>query len=259
MSDARPSNMRLGSLRKSKSSSHSRLRQFNRLTNSSCRLDILFNINRVYNLVWIVFSAVSVELILIWNHSTEVLGPNGNISYPAQLLPMMIGALSFIRICWIVIYRWLYPEPDCCDENEIPAGRSTKSNGVPSVTPNAGLGLISSPPLDSAAAGTGQDYGQSITHHRSLATRYLVAYLPWLSQFEFWKNPKGHRKLRNSLEEDGHNYRDSPLTDIRTSYKSVQGADEREQNVPNSADTSPMIDMKSPTSLNSSPMMRFRS
>lgn len=83
--------------------------------------------------------------------------------------------------------------------------------------------------------------------------RYLVAYLPWLSQFQFWKNPKGHGKLQSSPEEDGRNYRDSPLTDIRTSYKSVESDDV------DGRGTSPMIDMKSPTSLNSSPMMNFKS
>lgn len=83
--------------------------------------------------------------------------------------------------------------------------------------------------------------------------RYLVAYLPWLSQFQFWKNPKGHRKLQSSLEEHGRNYRDSPLTEMRTSYKSVEGDDVDRQGI------SPMIDMKSPTSVNSSPMMKFRS
>jgi hypothetical protein len=171
---------------------------------------------------------------------------------------MMIGALSFLRICWILFQRWLNPEPDCCDENEIPSGKLTKSNEAPSATPNPGLGLFSSPLPGDAAAGTGQDYDQSITRHRSPVMRYLVAYLPWLSQFEFWKSPAGHRKLQNSLGEDGHNYRDSPLTDIRTSYKSVEEVDEG-KNVPNSTGTSPMIDMKSPTSVNSSPMMRFRS
>jgi hypothetical protein len=172
---------------------------------------------------------------------------------------MMIGALSFLRICWILFQRWLNPEPDCCDENEIPNGSLAKSNGVPSATPNAGLGLVSSPPLDGTATGTGQDCDQSITRHRSFAMRYLVAYLPWLSQFEFWKNPKGHRKLRTSPEEDGRNYHDSPLTDIRTSYKSVEQADIGEKDGLDSANTSPMIDMKSPTSVNSSPMMNFKS
>jgi hypothetical protein len=183
-----------------------------------------------------------------------VIGPNGTISYPAQLLPMIIGALSFIRICWILFQKWLNPEPDCCDENETPAGTLTESKGVPPATPNAGLGLLASPPLDSAVTGTRQDYDQHITHRRSLAMRYLVAYLPWLSQFEFWKNPKGHRKLQHSAEEDGRNYRDSTLTDVRASYKSVDVNEGK-----HSADTSPMIDMRSPTSVNSSPMMKFKS
>ena len=83
--------------------------------------------------------------------------------------------------------------------------------------------------------------------------RYLVAYLPWLSQFQFWKNPKGRGGLQSSPEENGRNYRDSPLTEVRTSYKSVEGDDVDRQGA------SPMIDMKSPTSANNSPMMRFRS
>jgi hypothetical protein len=172
---------------------------------------------------------------------------------------MMIGALSFIRICWILFQRWGKPAPDCYDENEIPPGKFTKSNEAPPTTPSTGLGLYPSPAPESPAAGTGQDYDQSITRNRSLVIRYLVAYLPWLSQFQFWRNPKGHRKLQNSLEEDGHNYRDSPLTDIRTSYKPAEGEDVDRKDMLSSAGTSPMIDMKSPTSVNTSPMMKFRS
>jgi hypothetical protein len=173
---------------------------------------------------------------------------------------MMIGALSFLRICWLLFQRWVNPEPDCCGENEVPTGVLNKSNRGPLATPSVGLGLLSSPPPDSErpAAGTAQDYDQSITHDRSLAMRYLVAYLPWLSQFQFWKNPKGHRKLRNSPEEDGRNYHDSPLTDIRTSYKSVEDDDMDGKIVPSSTGTSPMIDMKSPTSVNNSPIMNFK-
>jgi hypothetical protein len=88
--------------------------------------------------------------------------------------------------------------------------------------------------------------------------RYLVAYLPWLSQFQFWKNPKGHRKLQSSPEVYGRDYRDSPLTEMRTSYKPVEDDDVDRRNVPNSTDTSPMIDMKSPTSVASSPMTTFK-
>jgi len=184
-----------------------------------------------------------------------VIGPHGNISYPAQLLPMMIGALSFLRICWLLFQRWLYPEPDCCDENEVPPEKLNESNGAGPATPNVGLGLLSSPSpgAERPAAGTEQGYDQSITRHRSLTMRYLVAYLPWLSQFQFWKNPKGHKNLQSSPEEGGRNYSDSPLTDVRTSYKSVESDDVDRQG------TSPMIDMKSPTSVNSSPMMNFKS
>jgi hypothetical protein len=206
---------------------------------------------RVFNLFWIFFSITTIELTIIWNHVLGVIGPNGKISYPAQLLPLLIGTLGFLRICWLLFQKWLNPEPDCCDENEVPPEKLNKSNGAPPATPGVGLGLLSSPSAGSErpAAGTGEDSDQSITRHRRLAIRYLVAYLPWLSQFQFWKNPKGDKNLQSSPEEGGRNYRDSPLTEMRTSYKSVEGDE----------GTSPMIDMKSPTSLNSSPMMNFKS
>ncbi len=38
--------------------------------------------------------------------------------------------------------------------------------------------------------------------------RFTIAYLPWLSQFEFWKNPK-RLTLQTAEEEEGHHYRDS--------------------------------------------------
>jgi hypothetical protein len=127
-----------------------------------------------------------VEMTLNWNHVTQVLGPNGNISYPAQLLPMMIGLLSFVRICWLLFKRWRYPAED---ENE---GSREKLGGTPGApeTQQAGLGILQS----SRAYPNGNDDEADIARNRSLAERYMVAYLPWLSQFEFWKNPKGHRR-----------------------------------------------------------------
>jgi hypothetical protein len=188
-----------------------------------------------------------VELTLNWNHVTQVLGPNGNITYPAQLLPMMIGALSFLRICWILFKRWHFPEPDCCDENQIPHQRMVMSREAPFDTPQKGLGLLSSPSdhREGTTAVVGQEYDTSMVRNRSPFKRYLVGYLPWLSQFDFWKSPKGQRGLQSSIEEGGKNHHDSPLMAAGTSYKEVEDADLHVRSVPSSTDTSPMIDMKS--------------
>ena len=205
-----------------------------------------------------------VELTLRWNHVKDVLGPNGNISYPAQLLPMMIGALSFLRILWLLFQRLRNPSVDSYDGNEATQQKVGGSSGASTDNPRAGLGLLHYSPATNAVI-EGEDYDDSLALNRSPIERYTVAYLPWMSQFEFWKNPKGHRRVPSSTVEEGgrggggiNNYHDSPMTTMRTSYKSNGDADLPFGSGPSSTDTSPMIDMKSPTSVNNSPVMAMR-
>jgi len=176
----------------------------------------------------------------------------------------MIGALSLVRICWLIFKGWWFPPDDCCDENQ-PSKEKLGETPRPPDTP-AGLGLLQ--PSTSYGGPSNADAGEyddtTIVHNRSLVKRYTVAYLPWLSQFEFWKNPKGHRPLQSSPDEDGHNYRDSSLAGIQTSYKPGDDAglhkdvDLNVRSVPSSAAASPMIDMKSPTSASTSPMVTYK-
>jgi hypothetical protein len=169
-----------------------------------CRLNFLFKLHRIYNLIWIGFSITQVELTLRWNN---VLGPNGNLSYPAQLLPMLIGALGFIRICWLMFKQWRDGPEDCYDENEAGGEKVGVGPGA-AAAPDAGFGIMpSSPAYPNAANAAGGGFDDaSVVANRSCFTRYLIAYLPWLSQFEFWKNPKRHRSLPTEVEEEGHNY-----------------------------------------------------
>lgn len=213
-----------------------------------CRLDFLFKLHRIYNLIWIGFSITQVELTIKWNHVINVIGPNGNLSYPAQLLPLLIGALSFVRIWWLMFKQWRDGPEGCCDENEAGGEKAGLGPGA-AAAPDAGLGIMpSSPAYPNAtnAAGGGFD-GASMVANKRFLTRYLVAYLPWLSQFEFWKNPKRHRPSPTAVEEGGHNYRDSPLAGVQTSYKPSEDVDLHVRSVSSSKETSPMIDMKSPT------------
>lgn len=152
-----------------------------------------------------------VELTLNWNHVTQVLGPNGNITYPAQLLPMMIGALSFARICWLLFKRWHFPEPDCCEENEHQVPQQQKTAIPPQPTFETFKEVVS--PLsssftqvESTNADVGKEQDTSLMRTRGPVKRYLVAYLPWLSQFDSWKSPKAHHgSLQSSVEEGGEN------------------------------------------------------
>jgi hypothetical protein len=167
----------------------------------------------------------------------DVFGPNGNISYPAQLLPLLIGALGFIRICWLIFKQWRDGPEDCCDENEAGGEKVGVGPGAAAAL-DAGLGIMPSSPAypNATNAAGGRFDDASMVANRSYLTRYSVAYLPWLSQFEFWKSPKRHRPLPTAVEEEGHNYRDSPLVGVETRYKPSE-----------SKEASPMIDMKTPT------------
>jgi hypothetical protein len=198
-----------------------------------------------------------VELTLNWNHVTQVLGPNGNITYPAQLLPLMIGALSFLRICWVLFKRWQFPEQDCCDESQVGQQRTGMSRRAPFTTPQVGLGLLSPPSahLKDTYTIVGQEYNTSMIRNKSSVKRYLVAYLPWVSQFDFWKTPKGQRNPQGPIEEDGKIHHDSALTAVGMSHKEVEYTDLHATDVLSSTNTSPMIDMKLPTSAPPSPMM----
>jgi hypothetical protein len=195
-----------------------------------------------------------VELTVIWNHVINVVGPNGNISFPAQLLPMLIGALSFVRICWLIFKQWRDGPEDCCDENEAGGEKLGVAPGAPNA-PTAGLGIEPSSPAypdvtTNASGGRLDD--ASMLANRSYVTRYMIAYLPWLSQFEFWKNPKRHRPLQTAEEEEGHHYRDSSLAGVQTSHEPAEDAgrskdaDLQIKSVSSPKEMSPMIDMKSP-------------
>jgi hypothetical protein len=195
-----------------------------------------------------------VELTLVWNHVINVNGPNGNISYPAQLLPMLIGALSLTRICWLIFKQWRDGDNGCCDENQTGGEKRGAAPGAPD-PPNTGLGIIPSSPAgadDTDAACGGRD--ASMLAERSIVIRYTIAYLPWLSQFGFWKTGHRHRPLQSGVGDEGHHYHDSPFAHVQTSYKPSGEAGLQVGNVPDSKETSPMIDMKSPTMPATSPM-----
>jgi hypothetical protein len=48
-----------------------------------------------------------IEMTLTDNHMLGVLAQNGSqIASPAQLLPLLIGALSFLRVLWLIFREW---------------------------------------------------------------------------------------------------------------------------------------------------------
>src|ERR1700760_1556482 len=62
----------------------------------------MFTIFRVFNISWILFCAIMVELTLNQNHMISTLAQSGGIGNPAQLLPLLVGILSFFRVLFLI-------------------------------------------------------------------------------------------------------------------------------------------------------------
>ena len=184
---------------------------------------------------------VTVEFTLNANHITGVLAKKSQIAYPSQLLPMLIGLLSLVRIMWLIFRQWYWPE-----ERALTRKISNKPIPLLQFTPEqpqvVGLGLrpMSSPAYSetTTAVSHGQDHSMSI--HRPLHLRLLVAWLPWLSQFDFWASPRGkHSKLWDTEDEDARPGNSSSF-ERRTAYRTTDDRDEPMQSGPSSNTTTPI-------------------
>ena len=143
------------------------------------------------------FSALTVEFTLNFNHMTNVLGEHG-LSGPGQQLPLLIGLFSFLRICWILI-KGSYlgqgeaaetGEPRPCVESESKMQRTATSQS------GSGHGDARAPLRPNASPVQQHAHLNSIpllaAHtDRPWVQRVLVAYLPWLSDFEFFRKRQG--------------------------------------------------------------------
>ena len=141
------------------------------------------------NLIWLIFSALMVEFTLNFNHVTAVLGgPNDNeLHLPSELLPLLIGAFGFVRICWLKFEEWRSPgdrDPSVVKSTDMPRRSRTLRFGVHMLQ-------IFSSSLAKDAARVAQheaDELDELEKNRTRASRYLVSWLPWLSLLKHWRN-----------------------------------------------------------------------
>jgi hypothetical protein len=141
------------------------------------------------NLLWIIYSMLLIEFSLNFNHVSAVLGgPNDNeIHLPGQLLPLMIGGFGFVRICWILFEEWRAPgntDPSVADANGDQPKRARTlhmSNALHMFSPSMDRTLVPKPQHSG-------DELDELERYQSPKTRYLVAYLPWLSLLECFRN-----------------------------------------------------------------------
>jgi hypothetical protein len=156
------------------------------------RLKILFTINRVFNLFWIIFCASMIEMTLNKNHMLKTLAQNGNIGYPSQLLPLIVGALSFLRVIWLIYDEWKKHRREASRTSDTRFEAARQTTKKPSLYNYYGFSLniikIFSPStrLDTTPAFEFEHPNLPCTL-RPWHQRYAVALLPWLSTFDFWR------------------------------------------------------------------------
>lgn len=144
-----------------------------------------------------------IEITLNENNVIGVLGANratnnGNILTPGQLLPMLIGAFSFIRILYTAWELWRSPDGDIT-----PSLGRNKSRRYSKVQRQSSKGLnifqLFSTGIDGAeTGGSRHDQAQNEWHNDSrdpflelharlhLWQRIMITWLPWLSLLYFW-------------------------------------------------------------------------
>jgi hypothetical protein len=150
----------------------------------------LYNVFRWYNLFWIVFCMLMVEMTLNKNNMLQALAKNGHIQYPAQLLPLLVGGLSFIRVLWLIYAEGRDRVKEASSDNK---GRFERHETMtkPSWRNAYGLGhdilKILSPSRKPHDAPVFEEQPPLPYLLRPWHHRYLVALFPWLGSFESWK------------------------------------------------------------------------
>jgi hypothetical protein len=152
----------------------------------------MFMFLSIANLVWIIWSMVMIEVTLNYNHVANVLGENGRIFFPSQLIPMTIGICGFIRVGYLRFEQWRDPEgrkPSLEDDEPMPQRQSTIPRGkdifrmFAPVSPPGVMKMTSEESLPQEFEDSDIDKDME---GQPAWWRYTVAWLPWLNTVKQW-------------------------------------------------------------------------
>jgi hypothetical protein len=137
-----------------------------------------------------------VEKTLGKNNMLGTLSQYSHIVYPSQLLPLLVGALSFLRVLWLIYAEGKERVKEASDTGHARFERR-ETGTKPSLRNGYGLGLNffkiflpSGRPRNDPVFELEQPLLPPLFrpwHHR-----YLVALFPWLSTFKFWRLAEGN-------------------------------------------------------------------
>ena len=187
-----------------------------------------------------------IEITLNENNVIDVIGgrratSNGYILTPGQLLPMLIGAFSFVRILYTAWELWRSPEGDIT-----PSLGRNDSRRYSKVQRDSVRGVnvfqLFSTGIAGAEAGGEHDQTQNEWHDgnhdpfKDLRERLnwwqrsMITWLPWLSLIYFWPWTKdvGHPVPQNEdeMQLTPHTNADSPPSGHRTRFAEYEDEDE---------------------------------
>ena len=126
------------------------------------------------------------------NHMLKTLAQNGKIAYPAQLLPLIVGALSFLRVLWLIYAGWKKRVKKVSSPSHTHLEAASEATTKPLLHNwhAFSLDIIKnfSPSARSDTTPAFELEQPNLPYtFRSWHLRYLVALLPWLSTFDFWR------------------------------------------------------------------------
>ncbi|OAL20685.1 hypothetical protein AYO22_08694 [Fonsecaea multimorphosa] len=163
---------------------------------------------RVGNFLFIVWSMILVECTLNFNHVKEVLGPGGRIFFPDQLIPMIIGTFSFLRLGYKVLEKWRDPDDDPSLPTELKPSKTQQDFPGPKrifklfAPPTSSAHPRPQAPEDMPPEDTDID---QIVQDEPIRLRYLVTWLPWLSLLHWWTDDEQQQQRQNSHKRDASN------------------------------------------------------
>jgi hypothetical protein len=163
--------------------------------NTDSRLTHWYIAISAFNLFWIVFSIICIEFTLNLNHMRNVTSLS-DIS-PGQMIPLLIGVPSLLRISYVIFRNkmgWTRNEEET----------NPSAEGGPNMKDMKGLGLgptmtdansTYSPPLknppsepETTANLPPRRAVGPFRPRRHLLHSFLLAWLPWLSLFSFFRH-----------------------------------------------------------------------
>jgi hypothetical protein len=132
----------------------------------------------MFNIAWIVFCAAMIEMTLHKNNMIAELAGGSNIAYPGQLIPLLVGILSFLRTVWLIFKEWREDRyRKALHDPEAPPSKTGLLAAVPNIQ-HHGKKSDERVVLKTQAP----DFQNEKPIFESSLMRYILAWLPWLAE-----------------------------------------------------------------------------